>query len=285
MDIVILCGGSGTRLFPLSTKEKPKQFLHLTDKDMTMFQLTLLRAQNIGYQRLYIVSNVIHRNIIQEQIQIISSENIIIIYEPLGRNTAPSIASICHLSASSSFLVLSTDHCWNDVKFKSCVEKAQEILNDKIVVFGIKPTYPETGYGYLECKDDKLISFTEKPNEINAKKFLKNGNFLWNSGNFLFSKSFLIEQFKIFAIELYSQMQLILGKSSIIDNEVFLNELEYFKLENISIDFAIMNYQKNLNVVKYNDYWKDIGSFKSLKEHLEQFHTNDELLEQIQSFL
>ena len=79
MDIVILCGGSGTRLFPLSTKEKPKQFLHLTNKDITMFQLTLLRAQNIGYQHLYIVSNVIHRNLIQEQIKIISSENITII--------------------------------------------------------------------------------------------------------------------------------------------------------------------------------------------------------------
>lgn len=285
MDIVILCGGNGTRLYPLSTKEKPKQFLCLTDKNLTMFQLTLQRAQKIGYKHLYIICNTSHRNLIKEQIKIISNENITIVYEPVGKNTAPSIACICFISSNSSFLVLSTDHCWNDDKFKLCVYNAQEILNDKIVVFGIEPTYPETGYGYLEYENNNLISFTEKPNETNAKKFLKSGNFLWNSGNFLFSKSFLIEQFKIFAINIYLQMQIILQNSSSIDNEIFLNELEFFKLENISIDFAIMNYQKNLKVIKYNDYWKDIGSFKSLKEHLEQFKTNDELLHNIKIFL
>jgi mannose-1-phosphate guanylyltransferase/mannose-6-phosphate isomerase len=285
MDIVILCGGNGTRLFPLSTKDKPKQFLNLIDKNLSMFQLTLLRAQKIGYKHLYIVCNLSHKNLIQEQTKFISLENITIIYEPYSKNTAPSIASICILSSSPTFLVLSTDHYWNDEKLKYNIEEAIKILDDKIVVFGIEPTYPETEYGYLEYDNNNLISFTEKPNKYIATKFINSHNFLWNSGNFLFSTSFLTKQFQDLAPLVYLQIKNSIDKSKKIDNQIFLNQSEFYKLDKISIDFAIMNYQKNLKVIKYNDYWKDIGSFKSLSEHLQKYNVNLELLEEIKQYL
>ena len=279
LNVMIMCGGNGTRLWPLSRKKLPKQFIKLTDKKYTMFQLTCLRAKKVNFNNLIVVCNKEHVFLAKQQIEELEIKNYKIIGEPFGRNTAAAIATACQIcDPESKLLVMASDHVWDDAIFKECVDSGIKLVNDGIVVFGIKPSYPETGYGYLNFEGSNLIKFVEKPNINLAKTYLEEGAYLWNSGNFLFKNSIMINEFLENAKDIYDQVKLTLDQSGNLDsNEILLNSELFQTVRDESIDFAVMEKHKNGKVISYNGYWSDIGSFKSLHQHLDKNLENNVL--------
>ena len=271
---VILSGGSGTRLWPLSRKNHPKQFINLVN-DTTLFQDTILRLPE-DFSDPIIVCNEEHRFIAAEQLREINKNTKGIILEPEGKNTAPAIA----LSALKSIedgkdpilLVLSADHVIKNVKaLHESITVASELAkNDKLITFGVVPDKAETGYGYIEAEINNantyysIKSFTEKPNQKNAKKYLDSGNYLWNSGMFMFKASAYLRELEKFEPEILS----ICKKSFITENR----DLDFIRIENSvfrqclnkSIDYAVMEHTKNSVVVPLDANWSDVGSWLSL---------------------
>ena len=266
LSIVILCGGNGTRLFPLSRNELPKQFLPLTIEEKTMFEITLERAKKIEYNHLFLICNEIHSPLLEKFMK--NEKNYTIITEPIGRNTTPAISIVHHLNESISLLVLSSDHIWDDTLFIDSVHYALDIVENNIVVFGINPTYPETGYGYIHYKGSNVLSFTEKPKKEIADNYLKTGEYLWNSGNFLFSKKYLEKELKQWVPDIYNTTKEVLEKSLYSKYKIELDKESFSKVRDESIDYAIMEKQKNCKVVQYKGKWSDIGSFQSLYDFL-----------------
>lgn len=264
-----MCGGSGTRLWPLSRETLPKQFLNLTDTKYTMFQLTCIRAASLNYQTLFIICNEQHMFLAKQQLDELNITNFKLLGEPFGKNTCAAISLASQLtSQNDNLLIMSADHIWDDDIFIKSVNKGLELVEQGIVVFGIKPTYPETGYGYLHFSDNKLIKFIEKPNKEKAEEYLKNGHYLWNSGNFLFSNKIMIKELIQNAKDINDAIKITLEKSGDLSkNEIILSK-EYFKdVRDESIDYAIMESHKTGRVVIYDGYWSDIGSFKSLYDN------------------
>ena len=272
LNIVIMCGGSGTRLWPLSRVKLPKQFLNLTSDDNTMFQLTCLRVKNIQYECLYIICNQEHMFIAKKQLEDLGIKNYKLIGEPFGKNTCAAIATACYLiKPESNILVMSSDHIWNDTLFTDSVNKGMELLDDGIVVFGIKPSYAETGYGYLKFEGNDLDCFVEKPNKEKAEEYLKSNNHLWNSGNFLFSNKMMTKEITTFANDIYIDVSnTLLNSGDLTKDEVKLNKTYFEKVRDESIDYAVMENHKTGKVIMYDGYWSDIGSFKALHDHLEK---------------
>lgn len=272
LNIVIMCGGSGTRLWPLSREKLPKQFLNLTDKKYTMLQLTCLRVKDLDYQTLFVICNEEHIFLAKQQLEELNITNYKIIGEPFGKNTCAAIATSCILSSNESqLLVMSSDHIWNDEKFVTCVKNGLEYTNDGIVVFGIKPTYPETGYGYLQFSGNKLIKFVEKPDKERAEQYVNSEDYLWNSGNFLFSNFLMTNELKTHARDIYDTVLSTIQNSGDLTKQNFILNKEFFKeVRDESIDYAVMEFHENGKVVPYDGYWNDIGSFKSLYNHLEK---------------
>lgn len=270
LNIIIMCGGSGTRLWPSSREKLPKQFLHLTDKTHTMFQLTCMRVKELNYQTLFIVCNEEHMFLVKQQLEELHITNFQLIGEPFGKNTCAAITTACILSNPDyNLLVMSSDHMWDDKIFTNSVNKGLELTKEGIVVFGIKPTYPETGYGYLHYVDNNLIKFVEKPNKEKAAEYLENGNYLWNSGNFLFNNVVMTRELKTHAKDIYNAVSKTLDNSGDLTKEQIKLNSEYFKeVRDDSIDYAVMEFHKTGKVVMYDGYWSDIGSFKSLHDHL-----------------
>jgi len=202
---VILSGGSGKRLWPLSRKQCPKQYLPLVG-DNTMLQETILRLSGLdNLADPIIICNADHRFLVAEQCQQIDIENPVILLEPVGRNTAPAIAAAALQSLKQTddavLLVLSADHVIQDVEsFHQAINIAsKQAQNDKLATFGIVPTDANTGYGYIKAsKDDngvyKVEEFVEKPDLETAQTYLEQGNFLWNSGMFMFKATTLIDE-------------------------------------------------------------------------------------------
>jgi mannose-1-phosphate guanylyltransferase len=270
LNIVILCGGSGTRLWPLSREKLPKQFLNLTDKKYTMFQLTCMRVKDLNYQTLFIVCNEEHMFLAKQQLEELHINNFKLIGEPFGKNTCAAIATTCVLSSPEcNLLVMSSDHMWDDELFATSIKKGLELVEEGIVVFGIKPSYPETGYGYLYFSDNNLIKFVEKPNKEKAKEYFENGDYLWNSGNFLFSNKIMTGELKTHAKDIYDAVSITLDNSGDLTNaQIKLNSNYFTEVRNESIDYAVMEFHKTGKVIMYDGYWSDIGSFKSLHDHL-----------------
>ena len=260
MDIVILCGGNGTRLFPLSQKELPKQFLPLTDKEKTMFEITLERTKKMEFNHLFIICNDIHGSIVEDLMR--NEKNYTIITEPIGRNTCPAISIVSHLSESKSLLVVSSDHIWNDALFLESVQKGKEMVDQTIVVFGIKPLYPETGYGYIHYRENDVISFVEKPGREVAERYYKSGEYVWNSGNFLFSLEYLRDELEYWVGDIYRDTKEVLHKSKYSKNKIQLDKEMFEKVRDLSIDYGIMEKQKECKVILYEGEWNDIGSFQ-----------------------
>ncbi len=277
INIFIMCGGSGTRLWPLSRNKLPKQFIKLTDSDLTMFQITCNRVKNLNYEKLWIVSNIEHQFIIKEQLKELNITNYTIVAEPFGKNTAPVVALSCILvsKSKSKILILSSDHIFEDDKFCTCVENGFELINNGIVTFGIKPTYPETGYGYINYLKNDIIKFVEKPDINKAKEFVNNGNYLWNSGNFLFLSEIMQNEFKTYQKQMYDDLISLVYSSITKNNVLYLDTVKFSKInpDDLPIDVAIMENHKNGKVIVYNGFWSDIGSFKSLYEY-HQFNNN-----------
>ena len=272
---VILCGGSGSRLWPLSRKSYPKQFVPLVG-DKTLFQNSSERLTGPQFKNPVIVTNSDYRFIVTEQLQEIGIDPGAILIEPEGRNTAPAILAAALFeyreNPDAILVVAPSDHVIKDVNaFQLAIEEAYKVaLGGQLVTFGIKPTHPETGYGYLElskittAQAVPLKAFVEKPDLTNAKKMIQSENFLWNSGIFLFQAKDIIEAFKKYSPSDLDAVDLSLTNS--INDLGFcrLNLTDWVKTENISIDYAIMEKSDNLSVVPFSAGWSDLGGWDAV---------------------
>ena len=295
---VILSGGSGSRLWPLSRKLYPKQFINLVN-ETTLFQDTIMRLPEIALDPL-IICNEEHRFIVAEQLRQIQSKNKGIILEPVGKNTAPAIAlaamSLLRKNEDPVLLVLSADHLIDsNQKFHNSIRVANSHAEQgKMVSIGIKPSKPEIGYGYIETDNAKkneyykIISFTEKPSLDVAQKYLDSKNYYWNSGIFMFKASSFLRELEEHEPEIYS-----ICKKSYISNTqdldfIRLDSNEFHKCPEKSIDYAVMEKTKNGVVVPFDGIWSDIGSWESLwdsklKDNNNNYSEGDVILSKVKN--
>ncbi len=284
---VILAGGRGTRLWPLSRSCYPKQFQKLDEgKDFSLFQNTYLRLQGIkNLDRPIILCNEEHRFIVAEQMREIDIKPKSIILEPVSRNTAPAIALAALKvlkdgNPNSILLILSADHIIdNAYSFKDSIEIGYDHAKaERLVTFGIKPSHPETGYGYIESseeislenKSSSIKKFIEKPIKEVAEKLIRNNLYSWNSGIFLFKTSIIINEIKKFYPEITSICEDSI-KKDINDFEFQRINEEIFKnCPNISIDKAVMENTSLGTVTQLDAGWSDIGNWKALWERSEK---------------
>jgi mannose-1-phosphate guanylyltransferase / mannose-6-phosphate isomerase len=272
---VILCGGSGSRLWPLSRKSYPKQFVPLVG-NKTLFQNSTERLTGPQFKNPVIVTNSDYRFIVTEQLQEIGIDPGAILIEPEGRNTAPAILAAAlfeyQIDPDAILIIAPSDHVINDVNaFQLAIDEAYKVaLDGQLVTFGIKPTHPETGYGYLELSKITttqavpLKAFVEKPDTTSAEKMIQSENFLWNSGIFLFQAKDIVEAFKKYSPSDLNAVNLSLTNS--INDLGFcrLNLTDWVKTKNISIDYAIMEKSNNLSVVPFSAGWSDLGGWDAV---------------------
>jgi len=277
---VILSGGSGTRLWPLSRKHKPKQFLNLFG-DNTLFQDTLSRLDGLtDLQAPIVVCNHEHRFMVAEQLQALGVDNADIVLEPFGRNTAPAtaIATLQALKSNNDplLLVLSADHViYNVDAFHHAVNIAREQAeNGALVTFGVVPTSVNTGYGYIEAVDKNCVSavsaFVEKPDLTTAQAYLDSGSHYWNSGMFLFKASTFLNELELYAPEMLKACRLALSASQQDLYFIRLNKTAFQHCSSDSIDYAVMEKTDKAVVVPLDAGWSDVGSRSSLWECAEQ---------------
>lgn len=264
---VILSGGSGTRLWPLSRTSKPKQFLKMFD-GLSLFQHTVKRNQLIVDDYL-LITNTSQITDAEKQIKELGINNLNKIIEPVGRNTAPAIAlAALSMSKDDVMIVTPSDHMIADEKrYKNSMERAVELAKDNyLVTFGIKPTSPNTGFGYIEYDNENVISFREKPDLKTAENFLQQGNFSWNSGMFCFKASVFLEELKLHSREIYEE-------SVRAYNTINNGEIELTAMQNIpsdSIDYAVMEKSTRIKTVSANFYWTDLGTFDAIINYFEE---------------
>ena len=275
---VILCGGSGSRLWPLSRQSFPKQFLSLNFTDgYSLLQKTQQRIKNIdNILKPILICNEEHRFIVAEQMRKIEVKPSAIILEPFGRNTAPAItvAAIKALDMydDPNLLILSSDHqIDNEEAFSNVIEKGLEYSeNDSLVTFGIVPTSPETGYGYIKSEESldakqirgsKIVCFTEKPDKSNAEIFIKDNRFTWNSGIFLFKASLILKELNKFSKDLVENCYSSLDKKLYDLDFQRLDKNSFAACPNVSIDIAVMEKTNNAYVLPLNVGWSDVGSW------------------------
>ncbi len=279
---VILSGGSGTRLWPLSRESYPKQFLALDSRTKkTLLQKTYERLLGLeGLEKPILICNEEHRFIVAEQFREINTNPQAIILEPVGRNTAPAIAvaalQAISLGKDPLLLILAADHLIeNIVEFKRVIKSAKTYANEgRLVTFGIVPTCAETGYGYIEGKESpnqkdkidalEIKTFIEKPNKDTAEKLIKDSRYTWNSGMFLFKASSIINELEKYSPEIIHYCKIAIEKD-VEDLDFLRLEAESFKkCPKISLDIAVMEKTKLGTVLPLNVGWSDIGSWKSL---------------------
>jgi len=273
---VILSGGSGTRLWPLSRKEYPKQYLPLAG-DNTMLQETILRLSGLdNLADPIIICNADHRFLVAEQCQQIDIKNPVILLEPVGRNTAPAIAAAALQSINSLddavLLVLSADHVIQDVDaFHQAINIAsQQAQEGKLATFGIVPTDANTGYGYIRAsKDDsddahKVEEFVEKPDLQTAQAYLEQGNYLWNSGMFMFKAATLIDELTVHSPGIVTPVNEPVNNATQDLDFIRLDKQAFESSLSDSIDYALMEKSDNVVVVPLDAQWNDIGSWSAL---------------------
>ncbi len=273
---VILSGGAGTRLWPLSKKLFPKQFLNLIN-DTTLFQDTILRLPDDMPDPL-IICNEDHRFLAAEQLRQINKKSSGIILEPFGKNTAPAVGlaalNLLNNQKDCTLLILSADHYIKDIKaFHNAIKIAESIAEGgKLVTFGVLPTKPETGYGYIEANLSEeaehyaVKSFTEKPNLKNAQLYVDNGNYLWNSGIFMFKASIYLKELNKFEPKIFSACKKSLSINQNNSDFIRIDNDNFNACPNKSIDYAVMEKTTNSVVVPLRTEWSDIGSWESLWE-------------------
>ncbi len=275
---LIMAGGAGTRFWPRSKTAKPKQYLNMFGND-SLLQSTIKRfATFTETDKIYIVSGKSQTEVLEEQTPMLPKENLI--YEPVGKNTLPCIglaAMFAERENPDGIMVVSpSDHLIeNNELFKETVLAAAKIADEKngIVTLGIKPTYPATGFGYVQTAEDisgnekikqfKVERFVEKPNEVTAKEYLKKGGFYWNSGLFIFKVSVFIDSIKQFAPDLYNDLRKIQADFGTPSYEQTLDTI-YRAVKSISVDYGIMEHAKNIYLVEGNFDWNDLGSWESV---------------------
>jgi mannose-1-phosphate guanylyltransferase/mannose-6-phosphate isomerase len=272
---VILSGGSGTRLWPVSREAYPKQFLPLVGED-TMLQATWKRVAQVAGAAPIVVANQEHRFMAAEQLRECNVTPQALILEPIGRNTAPAIA-IAALQAMANgddalLLVLPSDHVVRDEKaFHEAVEQAAAAAQTgKLVTFGIVPTAPETGYGYIKAAAGQGVRaverFVEKPNLETAEQYVRSGEYFWNSGMFLFKASRYLAELEALQPAILAASRAALDKASRDSDFIRLDADAFAASPNDSIDYAVMEKTADAAVVPLDAGWNDVGSWSALWE-------------------
>lgn len=274
---VLLSGGVGSRLWPFSREHYPKQCLKLTDSLSSLMQQTLLRTNRLDVQSPLVVCNDDHRFLIAQQLQDIGVSDAKVMLEPVGKNTAPAVAlaafEMLQNGEDALMLVLPADHVIRDAKaFEAAVTQAQVLAEQNAVVtFGIKPTRPETGYGYIKSGPDfDVEQFVEKPDLATAQAYLKSGDFLWNSGMFLVKASQYLRELKQHRADIYDAVEAAYQLRSEDLDFIRIDHDAFAKCPSESIDYAVMEHTKNAKVVPYDGDWSDIGAWDALYDYKEK---------------
>ena len=280
--VVIMCGGSGSRFWPKSRKMYPKQFLN-TVGEGTMIQLTVDRISKfIPLENIYMVTNKCYVNTIKEQVPQILEENLII--EPMIKETAACIGysavKLLKKDPEAVMIVLPSDHyIENEVKFMETLKQGLDIAcrDNCLVTMGIRPTRPETAYGYIETGKSiegileiptyKIKRFTEKPNREKAQEFIDKGTYLWNSGMFIWKAAVLLKQYKKFLPDMYQCLKRM-GEYIGTPEEAEIVEEEYNKIDGISIDYGILEKTWDVYVMESSFSWDDIGNWTALERYM-----------------
>ena len=272
LEVIILAGGSGSRLWPVSRSMRPKQFLNIHDES-SMLRNTISRLNLLDINSITVICNEEHRFFVSDQLQGINLEKKIIT-EPVGRNTAPAI-TLAALSNKEErlMLILPADHVIDNTdKFNKILIQATSIANDnKLVTFGIVPNEPNTGYGYIEADEGdnfyfNVKSFHEKPSIDKAKEYIQSNKYFWNSGMFLFNSKKYISQIQKYREDIFSACKESLDKSDFIDNILKIDLDSFSETPSESIDYALMEKTTDAVVIPMEITWNDVGTWKALSE-------------------
>ena len=295
-NFTILCGGSGSRLWPQSREKLPKQFLKLTN-EYTLFQNTILRIMltinKIGCSsnsKINIICNQDHYHLVEKQIVELKIDvDYKIICEPKGRDSAPAVCISSLLGCENDYtFIIPCDHVFDDDEFSNCVIKTMDFLETSVITFGIKPTHIETGYGYIQLDENcNTIQFVEKPNYETAKKYFESGDYLWNAGIFAFKNKNMLACFQKYANDIRESCLQTLKNTdmnpNVNPNIVNLSKTEFMDCRAISIDYAVMEKLCNDNetsigkkTILYCSSWNDIGSYMALCDELQQNKKDDD---------
>ena len=284
---VIMAGGIGQRFWPKGTSKHPKHFLKIVNDHETMIQATYKRLTNIFHdERIFVVTNKSYKAEVHRQLPRIPEDNIIC--EPFGRNTAPCIGLAClfigQFNKKANVLVIPSDHIIQNVsEYQRVIKSGLNFVtgNGGIVTLGISPTHPETGYGYIQYNLDKMIpvqlnengessekvfkvkTFAEKPNLELAKAFIESGDFLWNSGMFIFRVDTMLAEIQNLLPELYQSLVNLDAHILSNDFQKYL-EFEYSRIKGISIDYGVMEKSQNVFTIRSNFGWSDLGSWDEI---------------------
>ncbi len=261
---VILTGGIGSRLWPLSRKSQPKQYLNIFD-GKSLFEMTVNRNRTIA-NKVIVVGNIDNCHLSKAVLNK-ANKSYIDIIESTPRNTAAAIAFAAIASKPDDILVVTpSDHIIGEMKnYKNAIlEAVEKASNGFIVTFGIIPIRPEIGYGYIERDGDDVLSFREKPSQELAREFIANGNFLWNSGMFCFKASVFLEELQLYAPEVYEKAKIAWENNADGNLDLDLS----MDIPSISIDYAVMERSKKIKVVSSKFTWSDLGSFESVYDYL-----------------
>ena len=282
--VVIMAGGVGSRIWPMSTVDNPKQFIDILGVGRSLLQLTLDRFKGIcSYENIWVVTNKKYAEIIKQQLPEIPVENILL--EPCRRNTAPCIAYVSWRIKSkdpyANVVVTPSDHVvMNDAEFqrvvKTCLKFSGE--SDAIVTLGMKPNRPETGYGYIQADLSsssvrnreifRVDNFREKPDLATATKYIKQNNFYWNAGIFIWNINTIVNAFRVYQPSISKIFEGMLDVYGTSEEQAMIDE-QYPRCENISVDYAIMEKVSEIFVCPANFGWSDLGTWGSL---LNQVH-------------
>lgn len=273
---VIMAGGSGSRLWPLSRQLNPKQFLTLVDAEHSLLQATIKRLEGLGAGLPLLICNEQHRFLAAEQLRLLGMDKANILLEPVGRNTAPAIAlaaiQACESTDDPILLVLAADHLIQDVDaFHASLQTALPLAaKGKLVTFGIVPTHAETGYGYLEKGDSvgeggfRVNRFVEKPDLEMANQYLDSGDYFWNSGMFMFRASRYLQELEKFSPDILTACREALSKAVQDMHFTRVDHAAFAACPEDSIDYAVMEKTADAVMVPLDAGWSDIGSWSAL---------------------
>jgi mannose-1-phosphate guanylyltransferase len=277
---LIMAGGIGSRFWPMSTPQKPKQFLDVLGVGKSLLQLTFDRMLAFTeVENIYILTNEDYRFLVLEQLPLLTKEQVIC--EPERKNTAPCIAfasaKIQALNPEASLVITPSDHLVvNSHKFNECIALALDSASSgSLVTLGIQPVRPDTGYGYIEIDPNNrsshsaqpVVCFREKPDAATAQQFLNAGNYCWNAGIFIWKATAIMEAFRFHAADLYRIFYRDTSWYNSPQEPEFMRKA-FFECADISIDFAVMEHATNVTVVLSDFDWSDLGTWGSLTEHL-----------------